>query len=248
MATTSISDRPTTSRGSGVRQPRRFNPKPVLALVLALAALSLLGSMIVPASSRQLALTPCSTGRPEIIIPVLDLSTSVIADGGADPSGLSYSETELLVDSLHASPCSTDDRFSVVFFADQAVELPPTLLSSRSIIISTLNRPPAAEIGGGTSIGAALDRAAATQSRFPEADVTVVLLSDMQSSESLDATLSELDPDRLHLISIGQYDPGYDSRFATVAALGRVEAGEVADAYQSAINHSRSQAALADSN
>ena len=192
-------------------------------------------------SSEVLALPGCSTNRPEVTIAVLDVSSSVIDTGGADPHGRSFDETRLLARALNQAPCSRDDRFGAVIFANEAVEMPPTLVSSQSIISRNLVRPPQAEIGSGTELMRAFDLAHQVAGRHPEADVSVLVLSDMQGGDphKIDQQLAAMTAGHLHLIALGNHDDTHDGRFDTVTELEEVHKGAVAAALADAVASSR---------
>lgn len=230
-------------RPTGIR--RRWPAVPLLlaALVALAAAYSCSGLQdhIGRENPPDIVVSPCTTSRPQITIPVLDVSGSVIAANGADPSGRSFNEARDLARALSEAPCTRDDRFGAVIFADQAVELPPTLITSQSIIEKTLVRPPRQEIGGGTDITRAIDLVDQVAQRYPQADVTAVVLSDMQadSHDALRARLETTTVDHIHLVALGDYDPRHNSSFDTVTDLASVERGDVASALVDAINASR---------
>ncbi|MGH2755616.1 MAG: hypothetical protein ACRDLB_14470 [Actinomycetota bacterium] len=184
---------------------------------------------------------PCRSARPQLVIPILDVSDSVIGSGGADPSGRSFDETGLLAAHLARHPCTTEDRFGMVIFAETTVELEPIPFSSLSVIDAALKRPPAHEIGSGTSLDRALDAAAAMAARFPTHDATVVVLSDMvvEQPAAVRNALSRLDRSRLHLVALGDHDAHLDASFATVTELGDASSGEVAEALNDAVIDSR---------
>ena len=187
------------------------------------------------------ALPPCSTGNPQVTIAVLDVSSSVIDRGGADPRGRSFDETRLLAKALNDAPCNQDDRFGAVIFANKAVEMPPTLVSSQSIIGRNLVRPPTDEIGGGTDIVRALDLTEQVATRHPEADVTVIVLSDMHGKDpdELDRRLATMTVSHIHLIALGNHDERLDPRFDSVTVLTDVHKGAVAAALVEAVGSSR---------
>ena len=199
--------------------------------------------------SEAWALPPCSTGRPQVTIAVLDVSSSVINRDGADPHGRSFDETRLLAKALNAAPCSQDDRFGAVIFANKAVEMPPTLVSSQSVIGRNLVRPPEDEIGGGTDIVRALDLAEQVASRHSESDVTVIVLSDMHGNSpgELDRRLATMTVAHIHLIALGSHDERLDPRFDSVTVLADVDKGTVAAALVDAVGSSRLAAVAADS-
>lgn len=192
-------------------------------------------------SSEVLALPGCATGRPEVTIAVLDVSSSVIDAGGADPHGRSFDETRLLAKALSQAPCSRDDRFGAVIFANEAVEMPPTLVTSQSIIGRNLVRPPQAEIGSGTELVRAFDLADQVAGRHPEADVTVLVLSDMHGGDphKIDRHLAAMTASHLHLVALGNHNDRYDRRFDTVTELDEVHEGAVATALADAVASSR---------
>ena len=227
-------------------RPRRLLPAlPFLVAALILAVLALVDwdavSPVDDVYSDDVTLPPCNTGRPQVTIPVLDVSSSVIDRGGADPDGHSFEETRLLARALREAPCSRDDRFGAVIFAGDAVEMPPTLVSSTSIIERNLVRPPVREIGSGTDLLRALDLTDQVASRYPEADVTVVVLSDMEVSNpsAVEERLATLPVSHIHLIGLGSHDRQYDSRFDSVIELARVTKGTVATALVEAVGSTR---------
>ena len=240
---------PSLSRPTPAGQRRWLPAAPFL--IAALAAVLLLAAeprvdwaSVVPsgnASSKAMALPACNTSRPQITIPILDVSSSVIDGGGADPHGRSFDETRRLARALGEAPCNQDDRFGAIIFANKAVEMPPTLVSSQSIIGRNLVRPPENEIGGGTDLVRALDLAEQVADRYPEADVTIVLLSDMQATDpaALDTRLATRTASHVHLIALGNHDPRYDSRFDSVTELTDVQKGTVAAALVEAVGSSR---------
>ncbi len=195
------------------------------------------------------ALPPCSTGRPQVTIAVLDVSSSVISGNGADPRGRSFNETRLLARALNQAACSRDDRFGAVIFASEAVEMPPTLVSSQSIIDRNLVRPPTDEIGEGTDIVRAVDLVQQVADRHPEADVTAVLLSDMEGNtpDELDRRLATMTVSHLHLIALGHHDERFDRWFDSVTVLADVPKGAVAAALVEAVGSSRLDAAAPNS-
>lgn len=240
------SSRPVTS------QPR--GPLPALPLLVAAMVLVVLALPdwevlqdwkehwpIGDALSEHAALPACRTSRPQVTIPVLDVSSSVIDPGGADPKGRSFDETRLLARALQAAPCTRDDRFGAVIFAGDTVEVPPTLVSSASIIERNLVRPPASEIGSGTDLGRALELTKQVAGRHPSADITVVILSDMGVGDpsGVEAQLASLGASRLHLIGLGRHDPQFDALFDSVTVLEQVERGAVARALSDAVASSR---------
>ena len=236
---------PSLSRPVPLR-PRRLLPAlPFLVAALVLAVLALVDwdslDPVDDAYSANVSLPPCRTGRPQVTIPVLDVSSSVIDKGGADPKGRSFQETRLLARALREAPCSADDRFGAVIFAGDAVEMPPTLVSSTSVIERNLVRPPTSEVGGGTDLLRALDLTAQVASRYPEADVSVVVLSDMEVSNQSDieSRLASLPVTHIHLIGLGNHDRQYDSRFDSVIELETVKKGAVANALVEAVGSTR---------
>ena len=230
-------------RLTGIR--RRWPAVPLLlAAILALAAAhscSALQDLFGRENPPDIVVSPCTSSRPQITIPVLDVSGSVIDPHGADSSGRSFKESRDLARALSDAPCTRDDRFGAVIFASQAVELPPTLITSQSIIKKTLVRPPRDEIGGGTDITRAIDLVDQVAQRFPDADVTAVVLSDMRDSShrELRTRLGTTSVDHLHLVALGDYDPRHNSSFDTVTELDNVKRGAVAAALADAINATR---------
>lgn len=244
---------PTPTRPTPRAQRRRLPAAPFLIGALIAASLlaagsridwSSLGDSLSPFqddSPETLALPGCATGRPEVTIAVLDVSSSVIDSGGADPHGRSFDETRLLAKALNQAPCSRDDRFGAVIFANQAVEMPPTLVSSQSIIGRNLVRPPKSEIGSGTELVRAFDLAHQVAGRHAEADVTVLVLSDMQGDDphEVDRQLSAMTASHMHLIALGHHDDRYDRLFDTVTELDQADEGAVAAALAEAVASSR---------
>jgi hypothetical protein len=184
---------------------------------------------------------PCRSARPQLVIPILDVSDSVIGSGGADSHGRSFDETRLLARHLARHHCTSKDRFGTVIFADGVVELEPTPFSSLSVIESALQRPPVNEIGSGTRLDRALQAAAAMTARFPTHDATVIVLSDVVVNDpvAVQAELAKLDESRLHLVALGDYDPHLDTSFSTVTDLGDASSGEVAQALNDAVIDAR---------
>ena len=232
---------------------RRWLPAPpflIAALVLATAFLVDWES-VWPDRDRSVeidSLAQCSTGRPQVTVPVLDVSGSVIDSGGADPHGRSFDEARALARALSEAPCTRDDRFGAVIFASDAVEIPPTLVSSQSIIERNLVRPPKDEIGGGTDLVRALDLTDQVARRYPGTDVIIIVLSDMDvpNSSELDARLATMGASQMHLVALGRHDPRYDSRFESVTELADVGRGAVAEALADAVSFSRLDAASVD--
>ena len=180
--------------------------------------------------------------RSQVTIVVFDVSTSVIAGAGADPNGRSFSEARLLARALAESPCTADDRMGAVIFASSSVEIPPIPLSSLSVIESAIKRPPQSEIGGGTNLSGALSLVGQVADRYPDHDVTVVVLSDMQveNTAQVSRALSNLRNHNLHLVALGAYDTRFDGAFDTVATLiNEVAPGDIAGALAAAITHTR---------
>lgn len=196
-------------------------------------------------ASASIIFPPCESHRPQITIAVLDVSSSVIDPRGADPSGRSFQQARRLAAALADKPCTRDDRFGAVIFADKAVEVPPTLVTSQSVIEKTLVRPPRHEIGGGTDLTRAIDLADQVAQRFPRAEVTAVVLSDMQTSDpsTLSTRLQATALDHIHLVALGDHDPQHDSNFDTVAELADAKQGAIAIALADAITASRTAGA-----
>jgi hypothetical protein len=194
-----------------------------------------------PASRALANPGPCVSGQPQLVIAVLDVSDSVIAENGADPDGRSFDESQKLARHLAAHSCTAADRFGAVIFADGVVEFEPTPLTSLSIIEAALRRPPASEIGSGTRLDSAMQAAWAMGNRFPNHDATVVVLTDAQvdNPDDTGAALAQMDESRLHLVALGQHDALFDSMFRTVNDLGQAAPGEVAQALNEAITDSR---------
>ena len=244
---------PSLSRPSPAGQRRWPPAAPFLvaaligALLLAVAPRIEWGSLspFEGSSSEAWALPPCSTSRPQVTIAVLDVSSSVISSDGADPHGRSFDETRHLARALNSAPCSQDDRFGAVIFANNAVEMPPTLVSSQSVIGRNLVRPPEAEVGVGTDIVRALDLAEQVARRHSESDVTVIVLSDMHGNtlDELHRRLATMTVSHVHLIALGNHDDQLDSRFDSVTVLADVGKGAVAAALVDAVGSSRLAAA-----
>lgn len=197
------------------------------------------------AQSPTIAALPACTSQadPHTTIIVFDVSDSVIDSGGADSKGRSFDEARLLARALANTPCTDDDRLGSVVFADTSVEIPPIRLSSLSVIESVLVRPPEHEIGGGTNLLEALELVRDMADRYPDHEVTVVVLSDMEvgGDPAVAEVLAELGGHHLHLVALGLYDPRYDQAFETVTQLDAVHAGDVADALAAAITHTRKE-------
>jgi uncharacterized protein with von Willebrand factor type A (vWA) domain len=193
-------------------------------------------------------LPPCVEGAPaQVTIAVFDVSSSVIDSSGADPGGRSFEEAKLLARALAEQPCTSDDRMGAVIFASTFVEVPPIPLSSLSVIESAITRPPDSEIGGGTNLSGALELTAAIADRYPNHQVTVVVLSDMQVDDTAEVrtSLARLSNHSLHLVALGEYDPRLDAAFETVSPpINRVRPGDVANALANAIAHPRKETHL----
>jgi hypothetical protein len=215
--------------------------RPAAWLALSAVALAVpFGAYLWSGSASTLGpLTECRTGRPQLVVVVLDVSSSVIDWGGADPRGRSFQEAIEVAELMREQPCTSEDRFGAVIFADGSVEVPPVLVTSHSIIEASIKRPPASEIGSGTHIGPALELAAAMMARHPEHQKTVVVLSDMETKEDLSSALGRLSFDGLWLVALGDHDPRYDRYFDAVEVLGRVGVGEVGQTVVAAVDEQR---------
>lgn len=229
---------------SGLRAPV---PRWVWVLVLLLPLLPFL-----VAAGRELGgeaallepnLPPCVDDRPELTVTVLDVSSSVIADGGADRRGRSFDETILLAEHLGRQACSADDRLGAVIFASRAVEIPPTLLTSHSVIAASIKRPPESEIGGSTDLAGALARVVQLADRFDDHRLTVIVLSDMavDDEQATRALLGQVaGRSSLHLVALGDVpDRSFHEEFQSVIALETVQHGDVASALADVISNSR---------
>jgi len=189
----------------------------------------------------------CESERPQLTIPVLDVSPSVINPDGADPTGRSFDESRLLVRSLLAAACDTEDMFGAFAFADSPVEIvPPTLLTATARIERLLGTPSEALVGGGTDIVAALVSVEQTLQRYPDHETTVVLLSDMvggRPPQALHSKLTSIQADHLHLVALGDYLREFDSLFDSVVKIDAVRPGAVAQALTGAVAASRANPA-----
>lgn len=206
-----------------------------------------------PAESAELVLAPlpqCVESarrddpvvRPQLTLVIFDVSTSVIAHGGADPDGRSFGESLLLARALADQPCTANDRMGSVIFASTSVEIPPIPLTSLSVIESAIKRPPTNEIGGGTNLSGALLMVDDIANRYPDHDIAVILLSDMQVDDPqvIAAELLHLADHHLHLVALGSYDPRFDAAFDTVTVLiDEVAPGEVGQALADSVIHTR---------
>ncbi len=221
--------------------------RPVLGLILVLATIA---ALTVPYLQRLLAddddglgvLTACATSTPQLVVVVLDVSSSVIDRGGADPAGRSFDESIRVAEMMRDAPCTSDDRFGAVIFADQAVEVPPILVSSHSIIEATIKRPPQTEIGAGTRIAPALRRTQQIANRHPDHHTSVIVLSDMVTEEDVSDALERLrlaGLHSLHLVALGTHDSSSDHLFDAVMPLAHAGQGDVGRALVNAVNESR---------
>lgn len=233
------------SRGAGVRSTGS-PPWRALALLPLLATLGWAGVRAVPTLSVGRGTPPIELGPPlpcpsgpRLVIPVLDASSSVIDQGGADPRGRSFDEASAVADHLAATPCTDDDRFGVITFASTAVELEPARLTSLSIITGALRRPPDDELGGGTDLTSAIRLTTAMVSRFPDHTATVIVLSDMRADDvtTLGPALHQLSQvASIHLIALGDHETTFDDRFTTVTTLHDVASGQIARALADGIS------------
>lgn len=216
------------------------------------ATLPLVGAMLIfliwPRAQTQEgepdlgSLVTCANDTPQLVIVVPDVSSSVIDSNGADPSGRSFQEAILVAKLMRDTPCSSDDRFGAVIFANKAVEVPPIPVSSHSLLAATLTRPPESEIGSGTRIGPAIDRALTMASRFPEHKTTIILLSDMQTEEDLTTQLIATETTRFSLVALGaSRDASYDDFFDSVVPIRQVSRGSVGMSIVQAINQARAR-------
>lgn len=223
-------------RGRGQRvagEPRQWIPVVLVVLALALWGAPRLATGVQEALGIpvDVSLPPCVNGQPQLVIPVFDLSSSVIDSGGADPGGRSFDEAVAVARAMRDMPCSPDDRVGAVLFADAAVEVPPVLVHSMSVIEKTFERPPSDEIGAGTDIAEALERVQEVIARHPQLSPTVVVFSDMEDEDSaIGGQLSAIGRDRVHLIALGDHNSMHDGSFASVTELDDVGRGDVAAA------------------
>lgn len=224
IAHRSVAGRLTRNRAS--RLPAAATTLGVLALVLAALNTG-------PGTTMELpSLPPCPSAQPELTVLVPDVSSSVIDSDGADPDGRSFVEARLLAEHLAEHPCSEDDRMAAVIFANRSVEIPPTPLTSLSVLRTTLRRPPTKEIGDGTDLAPALERVEQLVERYPDHRPTIVLLSDMvigeDTTERVHGMLRGLPAGSVHLVALGTHDPRFDQDFSTVTSLDGVAPGSVA--------------------
>lgn len=232
--------------------PQVTRPRGRWPLVGLLAALALLAAFTWPEEPDVALVDPpaipgCESGRPQLTIPVLDVSSSVINPDGADPAGRSFEESRLLVRSLLVAACDVDDKFGAIAFADRPLELvPPTPLTDTALIDRSLRAPSEALVGGGTDIVAAMEAVALTLRQHPNHETIVVLLSDMvgsRSGASLDSKLASTLADHLHLVALGDHLPDFDSRFDSVVKIDAARPGAVAQALADAVAASRANSA-----
>lgn len=228
---------PTSGRS---RRAARARSAPFFAIAALLAAPVLLRTAT-NAPPAIGSLEACTDGEAELVVVVLDVSSSVIDSGGADPDGRSFDESVRVAELMRDTPCSADDRFGAIIFANSAVEIPPVLVSSHSVIAAALVRPPAEEIGGGTRIAPALSRVGDVLARHPNHRTSVIVLSDMRDESDLTAILEDMaDASGLHLIALGDHDARFDAHFDSVTPLTAVSAGGVGAALVDLINQERS--------
>ncbi len=186
---------------------------------------------------------PCTSHRPQLVVPVLDVSDSVISHRGADRKGRAFAETVQLARLLHDHPCSPDDRLGAVIFANHSVEVPPIPLASLSVIEAAIRRPPAREVGGGTEMVPALATAASIVGRHPGHQSIVILLSDMEVADgaAVRSALRSLPATAVHLVALGDHDQTFDALFSTVTVLDDLRGGDVARALVGAVADTRTQ-------
>lgn len=213
-------------------------------ILLPLALIPLLAMRPAEHPERTLGPLPQCAGdaRSQMTLVVFDVSGSVIDGDGADPRGRSFDESRLLARALADQPCTPDDRMGAVIFASTSVEVPPIPLTSLSVIEAAIKRPPTSEIGGGTNLSGALALVNDMTGRYPDHDITVILLSDMQvdNPAAITAQLQRLAGHSLHLVGLGLYDPRFDSLFDTVTPLtDEVGRGDVGEALAEAVAQSR---------
>lgn len=232
-----------TTITAGDRRPWLLFAPLALLIVLALINAAKPPIKSVAQQFRPLPMPPlveCSVSRPSLIVGVFDVSDSVIARGGADSRGHSFSEFRAVIDALSADPCTPDDRVGALIFAADTVEVPPTLVSSASVAKTTIRRPPASEIGGSTNMTVAFERAQDMETRFADYDVVFVVFSDNQADSVPDAedALKKI-TSPVHAVALGEATDALDASYASTLALRDLNRGDIATSLVDIINQER---------